>query len=498
MQALHILHLEDDPFFAEMVEALLKAKGMHAAIRRAESWDEFEAALRGQTYDLILSDHEVPGGDGLKALGWCRRECPAVPFIFLSGRLGEELAIESLQNGAADYVLKSNMSRFIPTLMRTLTAFRETAALRAAEARIRRDSANLHGLIENTLDAIWSMDLECNVLVFNSAASLLSMKFTGHPMVEGTCFLDRLSPALQSRWRDAVRRVAAQERFQEDLELEWNGRRTALEIGFNPIITGRKVTGAAVFAKDVTERKRVEAAAARLDIQRRRLATAYRKMRVPLHGLERMAGMLGRTPLDDGQRRYVGIMEASVRRLSDLHGRAGGAGAESTFLPDGLHPAGITGSARGRAAQGGDARAQGIERRADSTQLRILIVEDNPVNQVVAAGFLDGFGHKADLAANGREAIEACGRVAYDFILMDCQMPGMDGFAATEGIRLQEGRTGGRAWIAALTALAAPDIRMRCMAAGMDAFLTKPLFPETLELELAAALRHREARAAKA
>ena len=498
MQALRILHLEDDPFFAEMVEALLKAKGMHAVIRRAESWDEFESALRVQAYDLILSDHEVPGGDGLKALGWCRRECPAVPFIFLSGRLGEELAIESLQNGAADYVLKSNMSRFIPTLMRTLASFRETAALRVAEARIRRDSANLHGLIENTLDAIWSMDLECNVLVFNSAASLLSLKFTGHPMVEGTCFLDRLSPALQARWRDAVRRVAAQERFQVDLELEWNGRRTALEIGFNPIITGRKITGVAVFAKDVTERKRVEAAASRLEIQRRRLATAYRKMRLPLHGLERMAGMLGRTPLDDGQRRCVGLMEASVKRLAHLHGRAGDTEAEGATLPEGLRPAADPGSARGPAAQGGDSRSHGIERRADAARLRILIVEDNPVNQIVAAGYLDRLGQKADVAVNGREAVEACGRIAYDFILMDCQMPVMDGFAATEGIRLQEGRTCGRAWIAALTALATPETRERCLASGMDAFLAKPLIPESLELELAAAMRHREARAAKA
>lgn len=496
MQALRILHLEDDPFFAEMVETLLKAKGLAVAMRRAESWDEFEAGLRGQTYDLIVSDHEIPGGDGLKALGLCRRECPETPFIFLSGRLGEELAIASLQNGAADYVLKSNISRFIPTVMRTLASYREAAALRAAEARIRRDSANLHGLIENTLDAIWSMDLECNVLVFNSAASLLSMKFTGHPMVEGTCFLDRLSPALQARWRDAVRRVAAQERFQEGLELEWNGRSTALEIGFNPIITGRKVTGVAVFAKDATDRKRVETAAARLEIQRRRLATSYRKMRVPLHGLERMAAILRRTPLDEGQSRYLGMLEASVRRLADLHERADEAG-EGASRPEDMHRAeGNPGSARGPAAQGGDARLLGIERRAGAANLRILIVEDNPVNQLVAAGYLEKLGHQADVAGDGRQAVEACGRVPYDFILMDLEMPVMDGLTATAGIRALEASSGRRAWITALTAYQAPGIRERCLAAGMDAYLAKPLLPEALEPELAAALRNRANRAA--
>jgi len=204
MSALRILHLEDDPFFADMVEAMLIAHGMQVSIVRAETFDAFITALRGRTFDLILSDHEFPGGNGLKALDLCRRECPTVPFIFLSGRIGEELAVESLKNGAVDYVLKSNMSRLIPTVVRTLNAFRETAALRTAEARIRRDRANLHGLIENTLDAIWSMDLDCKVLAFNSAASLLCMKMTGQPMVEDTCFLDRLPPAQKARSKSSV------------------------------------------------------------------------------------------------------------------------------------------------------------------------------------------------------------------------------------------------------------------------------------------------------
>ncbi len=507
MQALRILHLEDDPFFAEMAETLLKAQGMQIVLRRAESLAEFETALRAQTYDLIISDHEIPDGDGLKALSLCRRECPTVPFIFLSGRLGEELAIDSLKNGAADYVLKSSMSRFIPTVMRTLNSFRETAALRAAEARIRRDRANLHGLIENTSDAIWSMDLDCNVLAFNSAASLLCLKLTGQPMVEGVCFLDRLAPALQSRWRGAVERVRGLERFQEEQALDWTGGREVLEVWFHPILSGREVGGIAIFAKDITARKRIETAAARLDQQRRRLASAYRKMRLPLHGLSRMAGLLGRTALDAGQQRFLGLITASVRRLSDLHERAEGTEQDWLARPlEGLHPvdgdrrasdsprADGPGSARGPAAQGGDVRAQGIERRREPGPFRILVVEDNPVNQIVVTGYLEKLGYQAEIVDNGREAVVACGRTAYDLILMDCQMPLMDGFAATEAIRAEELRTGGRAWIAALTANTSTGVRDRCIAAGMDAFIAKPLAMENLERELSAALRHRAGR----
>ncbi|MBW8888117.1 MAG: response regulator [Fibrobacteres bacterium] len=490
MAALRILHLEDDPFFADMVEAMLAAHGMHVAIKRAETFSGFCDALRGQNYDLILSDHEFPGGDGLKVLDLCRRECPNVPFIFLSGRLGEELAVESLKNGAVDYVLKSNMSRLIPTVVRTLNAFRETAALRAAEARIRRDRANLHGLIENTLDAIWSMDMDCKVLAFNSAASLLCMKMTGHPMVEDTCFLDLLPPAQQARWREAVARVRDQERFMEEQELEWLGKRYVLEFGFNPILSAREVTGVAVFAKDVSGRKRIEAAAARLELQRGRLEAAYLRMRLPLRALERIAGMLAKAAGDGDMQRIAEMLAKAVRRLSDLHSRAGQgeeelraqAPADLRLMTGEDGPAGP--ASRYEAGHPGGTGAAG--------PLRILVAEDNPVSQVVVTGMLQRLGREFDLAANGKEAVGACARAAYDLVLMDCQMPEMDGPDAARAIREREAGTGRRAYIAALTANTGPGIRERCLAAGMDAFYAKPLRREALDETLAAAWRLKE------
>jgi PAS domain S-box-containing protein len=322
MQELRILHLEDDPFFADMVEELLNAQGMRLRVTRAADWDSFEAALHNHPYDLILSDHNIPGGDGLKALSLCRRECPTVPFIFLSGELDERLAIESLKIGAADYVLKTNISRFIPTVMRTLNSFRETAALRTAEARIRRDTANLHSLIENTTDAIWSMDLDFNILVFNSAASLLSMKMTGQPMVEGSCLLERLTPDMQIQWREAARRIRNRDRFVQEHDLEWAAGNGTLEIAFHPISTGKTITGMAMFGRDVTERKRLEQAAMEVADQRRRLSALYQKMRVPIHGLNRMAGLLEKSPLDESQRRHLALLGSSAQRLAEMHARA--------------------------------------------------------------------------------------------------------------------------------------------------------------------------------
>ncbi|HEY7711485.1 MAG TPA: response regulator [Candidatus Entotheonella sp.] len=112
--------------------------------------------------------------------------------------------------------------------------------------------------------------------------------------------------------------------------------------------------------------------------------------------------------------------------------------------------------------------------------MKVLVVEDNAVNQKVAAIILEKFGCRVDLAANGREALEASMRIVYDCIFMDCQMPEMDGFAATTAIRQREAQTGQHVPIIAMTANAMQSDRKRCLEAGMDHYLSKPVQAEEL------------------
>ncbi len=115
--------------------------------------------------------------------------------------------------------------------------------------------------------------------------------------------------------------------------------------------------------------------------------------------------------------------------------------------------------------------------------LRILLVEDNLVNRAVATGILEKRGHVLVHAATGREAVEAFGDGRFDLILMDVQMPEMDGFEATRRIRQAEEGTGGHTTIVALTAHAMAGDRERCLTAGMDSYMSKPLKKiELLEL----------------
>jgi PAS domain S-box-containing protein len=116
--------------------------------------------------------------------------------------------------------------------------------------------------------------------------------------------------------------------------------------------------------------------------------------------------------------------------------------------------------------------------RASTHPLRILLAEDNTVNQFVASRLLERMGHDVDIVTDGRQAVTAVERDDYDLVLMDCQMPNMDGYAATRAIRsLRRGRT---LPIVAMTASAMAEERQRCLDAGMDDYLAKPVSVERL------------------
>ena len=150
---LRILMLEDVPTDAELVERELREGQIDFVSRRVASKADFEGQLTGFDPDIILADFSLPGFDGLDALSIALDVCPAIPFLFVSGAIGEERAIESLKTGATDYVLKDRLSRLVPALKRALREAEERSERRRAEVALAR-SEERHRLLLAVNNAI--------------------------------------------------------------------------------------------------------------------------------------------------------------------------------------------------------------------------------------------------------------------------------------------------------------------------------------------------------
>jgi len=143
---LHILMLEDDAADAELTRFTLRKGGLHFSVVRVDSKEEFLNELEQRPPALILSDYSLPGFDGNEALTLARQKCPETPFIFVTGTMGEEVAIETLKNGATDYVLKTRLSRLIPAVHRALREAQERSQRLRAEEQLRQSHQQLRAL----------------------------------------------------------------------------------------------------------------------------------------------------------------------------------------------------------------------------------------------------------------------------------------------------------------------------------------------------------------
>ena len=148
---LHILILEDVPTDAELIKDELREAGMIFTSKSVQDRAAYFEALDEFCPDIILSDYSLPSFDGLSALKLAVGKCPDVPFIFVSGALGEETAIDLLKQGATDYVLKSRLSRLGPAVTRALQEVRERAERKMVEEALKKREQALE-LISRSLE----------------------------------------------------------------------------------------------------------------------------------------------------------------------------------------------------------------------------------------------------------------------------------------------------------------------------------------------------------
>ena len=170
-QQFKVLMVEDNASDAELIVREIKSAGMRCDAHRVETAVEFRRELDEFQPHVILSDFSMPKFDGMEALAIAKRSHPDIPFIFVSGTIGEENAVRALQSGAVDYVLKGNLLRLPPAIERAMNEIRERRARQALERELRESGKKYQRLFQSNPHPTWVYDIETlRFLLVNDAA----------------------------------------------------------------------------------------------------------------------------------------------------------------------------------------------------------------------------------------------------------------------------------------------------------------------------------------
>lgn len=207
MSQLKFLLLEDSLLDAELIRATLSERGIDCELIQVKTRLEFVSAVEQGGFDLILADYALPGFDGITALGIAQNICPDIPFIFVTATLGEEVAIETLKQGATDYVLKQRLARLVPSVWRALREAEERRARKRAEVELHRREQEFRALAENSPDLIARFDTDLRHLYVNPAIER-AIKLSGEAIAGKTPaelgFPEEIYVPLLARLGDAI------------------------------------------------------------------------------------------------------------------------------------------------------------------------------------------------------------------------------------------------------------------------------------------------------
>ncbi len=258
-QTLRILHLEDSPQDAELIREQLKDAGFDLRHDWTDNQRTFTAFLQRGEYDLVLADYQLPGFEAPAALALTKTLCPGLPFIVVSGAIGEEKAVELLRQGATDYVLKDRLDKLPLAIRRALDEIGEQKARQRAEEKLLRERSLLRCIIDSTSDLIFVKDCDLIYLACNKA----SEEYVGLAEAEqvGKSDLDFFDEPIARQIREVDRKVIeGGATLRND---EWvtypDGRRVLLDTLKAPFYgSDGKIQGVVGISRDITERKEAE------------------------------------------------------------------------------------------------------------------------------------------------------------------------------------------------------------------------------------------------
>ena len=253
-----VLLLEDNRSDAELITRELRNAGLYFPVQRVGTREDFIRALRIQKPALIISDYTLPGFDGLSALGLAREALPDSPFIFVSGTIGEERAIEALKRGAADYINKDNLRRVGPAVKKALADAQEQCRRIEAETALRDAEKRYENLVELSPDAI--LTVTDGVITYANKAALELYRATDSEQLVGKQYVDLLHQEFRGFPTAGPGTLEGQAHKHSSIEQEHqrlDGSIVHVELTYAP----ESADGSGpmlIFARDIGERKRYQ------------------------------------------------------------------------------------------------------------------------------------------------------------------------------------------------------------------------------------------------
>ena len=254
-QALRVLIVEDsveDTFF---IVRELQRGGFVVSFERVETRLGMQAALTGQSWDLIISDYSLPQFGGPAALALYQQSGLDIPFIIVSGAIGEDRAVELVKSGAHDYVMKDNLSRLVPAVQHELQAVQTRRIRKQTETA----TAYLASIVQTCEDAIIGKTLDGTIVSWNAGAE----KLYGYSAIEmmGQSISVLFPPYRPDEFDEIMQKVRRGEQVRqlETVRLRKDGQPVEVSLTISPIRDAEgKVIGASSVARDITKRKQEE------------------------------------------------------------------------------------------------------------------------------------------------------------------------------------------------------------------------------------------------
>jgi PAS domain S-box-containing protein len=271
---IRILFIEDVPADVVVVNHELRKAGLAFRSKRVETKAAFLHELEHDPPDLILSDHGLPCFDGFTALAIARDKRPDVPFIFVTSSLGEEMAIETFESGATDYVLKSNLAKLVPAVQRALREAEERSTLKQKEQALRESEERFRTMVEGVKDyAIFMLDTQGRVTSWNTGAEWVHGYGANEATGQHFSLFYTRDDREQGRPDLGLRTAAEEGRFEEEgLRLGKGGKSFWANVVITALRDSRgKLRGFAQVTRNITERMETQHALEKSEERFRRL-----------------------------------------------------------------------------------------------------------------------------------------------------------------------------------------------------------------------------------